>query len=47
NTVNWVLGGFAPQQRTALPDFLADGADAVETVITDGLAEAQERFNGR
>ena len=47
NTVNWVLGGFAPQQRAALPDFLADGADAVETVITDGLAEAQERFNGR
>ncbi|RBP98118.1 aminoacyl-tRNA hydrolase [Bifidobacterium aemilianum] len=47
NTVNWVLGGFNADQRKALPEFLADGADAVETVVIDGLAEAQERFNGR
>lgn len=47
NTVNWVLGGFAPAQRKAMPDFLADGADAVETVMFDGLNKAQERFNGR
>lgn len=47
NTINWVLGGFSPQQRKELPEFLADGADAAETIIFDGLAKAQERFNGR
>ena len=47
NTVNWVLGGFGPDQRKQLPEFLADGADAAETIIFDGLAKAQEQFNGR
>lgn len=46
-TVNWVLGGFSPDQISRLPEFLADGADAVEAVIADGLSRAQERFNGR
>ena len=30
-----------------LPEFLADGADAAETIIFDGLAATQEKFNGR
>ena len=47
NTVNWVLGGFASAQKSELPNFLADGADAVESVIFRGLAATQERFNGR
>ncbi len=47
NTWNWVLGAFGPDQRKQLPEFLADGADAAETIIFDGLAKAQERFNGR
>ncbi|KFJ04537.1 aminoacyl-tRNA hydrolase [Bifidobacterium subtile] len=47
NTVDWVLGGFGPDQRKQLPEFLADGADATETVIVDGLNAAQEHFNGR
>ena len=47
NTVNWVLGGFGPDQRKQLPEFLADGADAAETIIFNGLAKAQEQFNGR
>ena len=47
NTVNWVLGGFGPDQRKRLPEFLADGADAAETIIFDGLAATQEKFNGR
>lgn len=47
NTVNWVLGGFGPDQRKQLPDFLADGADAAETIIFSGLNRAQEQFNGR
>ena len=37
NTVNWVLGGFGPDQRKQLPEFLADGADAAETIIFSGL----------
>jgi PTH1 family peptidyl-tRNA hydrolase len=47
NTVNWVLGGFGPDQRKQLPEFLADGADAAETIIFSGLSRAQEQFNGR
>ena len=47
NTVNWVLGGFAGAQKSELPNFLADGADAVESVIFRGLAATQEHFNGR
>ncbi len=47
NTVDWVLGGFSPAQRKELPDFLADGADAAEAVIFQGLARTQELFNGR
>lgn len=47
NTINWVLGGFSGRQRKELADFLAGGADAVETVMFDGLSEAQEQFNGR
>ena len=47
NTVNWVLGGFAGAQKSDLPNFLADGADAVESVIFCGLSATQEHFNGR
>ncbi|MFU0538685.1 aminoacyl-tRNA hydrolase [Gardnerella vaginalis] len=47
NTVNWVLGGFAGAQKSELPNFLADGADAVESVIFRGLSATQEHFNGR
>ena len=47
NTVNWVLGGFAGAQKSELPNFLADGADAAESVIFRGLSATQEHFNGR
>lgn len=47
NTVNWVLGGFAGAQKSELPNFLADGADAVESVIFRGLSATQEHFNGK
>lgn len=47
NTVNWVLGGFAAAQKSELPNFLADGADAVESIIFRGLSLTQEHFNGR
>ena len=41
NTIDWVLGGFSPAQRQALPDLLADGADACESIIFHGLATSQ------
>lgn len=47
NTIDWVLGGFNSQQKSLLSEFLADGADAAETVVINGLSKAQERFNGR
>lgn len=47
NTVNWVLGGFAGAQKSELPNFLADGADSVESVIFRGLSATQEHFNGK
>lgn len=47
NTINWVLGGFGAAQRSELPNFLADGADAVESMLFRGLAATQEQFNGR
>ena len=46
-TANWVLGGFSGAQKSYLPNFLADGADAVESVIFRGLSATQEHFNGR
>jgi PTH1 family peptidyl-tRNA hydrolase len=40
-----VLRAFAPAERAQLPSLLADGADAVEQISTDGLAAAQLRFH--
>lgn len=42
---DYVLRGFGPQQRADLPLLIADAADAVEVLITDGLAPAQQRFH--
>ena len=42
-----ITTGLSALREHWLEDFLADGADAAETIIFDGLATAQERFNGR
>ncbi|MEE1296852.1 MAG: aminoacyl-tRNA hydrolase [Bifidobacterium sp.] len=47
NTINWVLGEFNKAQRKELPEFLADGADAAEAIVFDGLAKAQDKYNVR
>lgn len=47
NTINWVLGRFNAAQRKQLPEFLADGADAAETIVFEGLTKAQDKFNAR
>lgn len=42
---DYVLRDFASTERVALPNLLADAADAVEALATDGLTEAQQRFH--
>lgn len=42
---DYVLGKFAARERTELEIQIALAADACETIINDGLAQAQNRFN--
>ncbi len=42
---DFVLHDFSSIERTALPNLLADAADAIEHVARDGLASAQMRFH--
>jgi PTH1 family peptidyl-tRNA hydrolase len=41
----YVLRDFSPAERKDLPLHLARTADAVETLLTDGLEKAQNQFN--
>lgn len=45
DTADYVLGRFSAQERTTLPIFVSDLADAVEALIADGLEPAQQRFH--
>ena len=45
SAADFVLRDFSAEQRAALPNLLADAADAVETVALSGLAAAQLRFH--
>ncbi|KFI57222.1 aminoacyl-tRNA hydrolase [Bifidobacterium gallicum] len=47
NSIDFVLGKFNAAQRKELPDFLADGADAAETIMFNGLQKAQDKYNAR
>jgi PTH1 family peptidyl-tRNA hydrolase len=38
---DYVLRDFSPAERADLPFLLADAADAVELVVTEGLERAQ------
>ena len=42
---DFVLKPFSSQERKDLPTFLAQGADAIEALIAEGLDKAQTRFN--
>jgi PTH1 family peptidyl-tRNA hydrolase len=42
---DFVLRDFSSDERTTLPNLLADAADAVELVANDGLVAAQLRFH--
>ena len=45
DAADFVLRDFSGPEREALPNLLADAADAVEAVVTDGLVAAQQRFH--
>lgn len=45
DAADYVLSDFNATQRKELPYLLADGADAVEQVILEGLEAAQQRFH--
>jgi PTH1 family peptidyl-tRNA hydrolase len=45
DAADFVLRDFASTERATLPNLLADAADAVEQVATEGLTAAQLRFH--
>lgn len=45
NPADYVLSDFSASERKHLPYLLADGADAVEQVVLEGLEAAQQRFH--
>lgn len=42
-----VLGGFAPDEQTALKDVVADAADACGLILSKGLVQAMNQVNAR
>lgn len=42
---DYVLRGFSSNERRDLPSVIATAADAVEAVITDGIAAAQNKYH--
>jgi PTH1 family peptidyl-tRNA hydrolase len=45
NVADHVLQKFSDEEMTALPDFLNRAGDAIEALVTQGLARASEKFN--
>ena len=45
DAADFVLKDFSSTERASLPSVLADAADAVELIATDGLAAAQQKFH--
>ena len=43
---DWVLSPFGQSERANLPILVSDAADAVETVVDEGLLAAQQRHHG-
>ncbi|MFZ7088395.1 aminoacyl-tRNA hydrolase [Curtobacterium sp. RRHDQ10] len=45
DAADFVLRDFTPTEKKSLPILLAEAADAVEAIATDGLTAAQQRFH--
>lgn len=46
DVTNWVLSDFSGDDAPELEGFVDAAADAVETIVLEGLREATNRFNG-
>jgi PTH1 family peptidyl-tRNA hydrolase len=46
DAADYVLRPFSPSERKELPLVVAEAADAVESLVTDGLEATQNQFNG-
>lgn len=46
DVADFVLSNYATAERKELPFQLQEAADAVESLLHEGLAQAQQRFNG-
>jgi PTH1 family peptidyl-tRNA hydrolase len=42
---SWVLGGFPPEERAALPELVGRAADSVEAILARGIDAAMNEFN--
>ncbi|MCQ9369212.1 aminoacyl-tRNA hydrolase [Brevibacterium sp. 91QC2O2] len=47
DTADYVLQRFSAAERTTLPIFVGELADAVEALVSEGLQAAQQRFHSR
>ncbi len=45
DVADFVLSNYTPAERKELPLQVIDAADAVESLVTDGLEKTQQRFN--
>ena len=45
DVADFVLSNYSPAERKELPFQVDDAADAVESLITEGLEKTQQRFN--
>ncbi|WP_307853652.1 aminoacyl-tRNA hydrolase [Nocardioides palaemonis] len=45
DVADFVLSNYSTVERKELPFQVSDAADAIETLITDGLEKTQQRFN--
>ncbi|WP_406245971.1 aminoacyl-tRNA hydrolase [Microbacterium sp. M] len=45
DAADWVLAPFGGEERKTLPILISDAADAVETLVADGLLAAQQKHH--
>jgi PTH1 family peptidyl-tRNA hydrolase len=44
---DYVLADFSTEERRTLPNLIEEAADAAQTIVTDGLVAAMNKFNRR
>ena len=46
-SISWVLGKFSAEEKEKMAEGEARAAEAVQSIISEGLARTQEKFNAR